>query len=199
MYCSYCGVEENEKHGLSCPADPETNKHLVEKFGPMAAISNPWVKRENGWMQPLKKIPFNDEGSVFNHLPNVLAPPLGYREYEERPWGSFEVIDENKDTAPFWKVKKLKIKPGQAISLQTHKEREETWKVVAGSGKVQLGDGFFNLDANDFSKSVFIPVLEKHKLSAGPNGITVIEIAMSHTGPVQESDIVRYQDDYGRV
>lgn len=191
MYCSYCGVEENEKHDLSCPADPEINKHLVEKFGPMAAISNPWVNRIDGWMQPFKKISISDS--------SVLAPPLGYHEYEERPWGSFEVIDENKDTAPFWKVKKLKIKPGQAISLQTHKEREETWKVVAGSGKVQLGDGSFSLDANNFSKSVFIPILEKHRLSAGPNGITVIEIAMSHTGPIQENDIVRYQDDYGRV
>ncbi len=55
-------------------------------------------------------------------------------EHDDRPWGSYEVLDEGKD----FKVKRLVVNPGQRFSYQRHRRRSEHWYIVSGNGVVTL-------------------------------------------------------------
>ena len=55
---------------------------------------------------------------------------------ENRPWGSFTVLDEGDG----FKVKRIAVHPGQKLSLQYHHHRSEHWTVVQGEATVTLGD-----------------------------------------------------------
>ena len=50
-------------------------------------------------------------------------------DWEERPWGSWHVIDEGDG----YKVKRIHVTPGQRLSYQTHEHRSEHWVVIAGT------------------------------------------------------------------
>ncbi|MBV9216190.1 MAG: phosphomannose isomerase type II C-terminal cupin domain, partial [Acidobacteria bacterium] len=54
--------------------------------------------------------------------------------YEERPWGSFTILDE----AENYKVKRIEVLPGKRLSYQRHSKRAEHWFVVTGTAKVTL-------------------------------------------------------------
>ena len=109
--------------------------------------------------------------------------------YEEhRPWGTFrEFIKNEKST-----VKIITVQPLQALSLQTHTSRDEFWHVLSGSGTMTIGDK--NLEAlpgAEFS----VPRSTEHRIEGGPEGLTVLEIAV---GDFDENDIIRINDRYGR-
>src|SRR5687767_13295415 len=57
-------------------------------------------------------------------------------EFDQRPWGSFTVLDEGDN----YKVKRIEVLPGKRLSYQRHKRRAEHWFVVAGIAKVTLND-----------------------------------------------------------
>ncbi len=108
---------------------------------------------------------------------------------EERPWGGFEVLLDE----PHYKVKKITLKPNKKISLQYHLEREEYWVVVSGFGKI-----FIEGDKCDLEPGTMwnIKSQEVHRATAGPEGLEFIEV---QTGKCYEEDIVRLEDDYGRI
>jgi mannose-6-phosphate isomerase-like protein (cupin superfamily) len=108
---------------------------------------------------------------------------------ELRPWGLFENILEELD----YKVKRIIISPNHSISLQYHFHREEYWIVVEGDGELTLEDTVRRVEVGD---SVFIRKEELHRLRAGKSGITIIETQL---GVCDEEDIVRLEDNYGRV
>lgn len=108
-----------------------------------------------------------------------------------RPWGSYEDLDRGAG----FHVKRLVIKPGASISLQRHRHRAEHWVVVQGEAAVIRDDEQFVLGRNE---STDIPVQAVHKLSNhGGEDLIIIEV---QTGDIlEESDIERLTDDYGRV
>lgn len=115
----------------------------------------------------------------------------GLSRYERniRPWGEFERFTLNEHTT----VKILTIKPRESVSLQTHAHRSEFWRILTGSGIVTIGDQQHKASPpNDF----FIPVGEKHRIEAGLEGISWLEIAF---GEFDEADITRLEDNYGRT
>lgn len=106
----------------------------------------------------------------------------------ERPWGNFrQFTKDDKST-----IKIITVKPNEILSLQSHKNRSEFWHVISGSGSVQIGEIKKDTIVGDEHE---IEVGEKHRLSAGSNGIQVLEIAI---GDFDEEDIVHYEDKYGR-
>jgi mannose-1-phosphate guanylyltransferase / mannose-6-phosphate isomerase len=107
-----------------------------------------------------------------------------------RPWGSFTVLEE----APTHKVKRILVKPGGRLSLQSHDKRAEHWVVVAGVATVTNGATVRDLRANE---SAYIPVGEKHRLeNKGKANVELIEVQIgSYFG---EDDIKRFGDAYGR-
>lgn len=110
---------------------------------------------------------------------------------EERPWGYYKVLSEEKDH----KVKRIVVYPGRRLSLQRHRQRSEHWFVLSGEGIVTLGDEDIHVKAG---RSVDIPVYILHRIvNTGGVDLSVIEI---QTGDdFSEDDIERIEDDYGRV
>lgn len=109
---------------------------------------------------------------------------------EKRPWGLFEVLSDRETT----KVKRLLIKPGKILSLQSHKYRSEHWVVVSGTATVTLEKETFELEEKD---SIFIPQGAKHRVQN--NALHDLEIIEVQTGSYfGEDDITRYEDAYGR-
>ena len=108
---------------------------------------------------------------------------------EVRPWGVFETLLDEID----YKVKRIIISPNHSISLQYHFHREEYWTVVEGDGELTLEDTVKNVEVGS---TIFIGKKETHRLKAGKNGISIIEVQL---GICDEEDIVRLEDNYGRM
>jgi len=109
---------------------------------------------------------------------------------ENRPWGSFTILEENET----YKVKKIDVNPGQRLSYQSHKLRDELWIAVKGKGLVTLEDKEKTLS---YGKTIRIKRNQKHRIeNREKETLTFIEV---QTGKYfGEDDIIRYQDDYKR-
>ena len=82
-----------------------------------------------------------------------------------------------------------------ALSLQLHHHRSEHWVVVRGAARVTLGESVFDLPQG---ASTFIPVETKHRLeNRGSDVLAVIEVACGDY--IEEDDIIRFDDRYGRT
>ena len=108
---------------------------------------------------------------------------------EHKPWGSYEVLLDE----PNYKVKRIVLNPYERFSLQYHKGREEHWVIVEGDGIVQVKRREYPAIVR--SHWVILPK-EIHRATAGPNGLVFIE---TQTGICKEDDIIRLEDDYGRI
>ncbi len=107
-----------------------------------------------------------------------------------RPWGSYTVLEEG----PGYKIKRIEVLPGARLSLQMHHHRSEHWVVIAGTVRVRVGDASILLAEN---QSVDIPKTTLHRL-ANPGKVPA-EIIEIQSGPyLEEDDIVRLEDAYGR-
>jgi mannose-1-phosphate guanylyltransferase len=107
-----------------------------------------------------------------------------------KPWGSFQVIEEGEK----YTVKKIIVKPQGKLSLQSHEYRSEHWVVVKGRAKVTINDEIKILETNE---SIFIPLLAKHRLANNElEDLVVIEVWYGNF--LEEEDIKRYEDVYGR-
>ena len=112
-------------------------------------------------------------------------------EKDTRPWGSWEVID----VGPSYIVKKICVLPDKKLSLQLHHHRDEHWIIVQGQAEVTLGEKVFTASANT---PIFIPVQEKHRIAnKTKEPVVCIEVQTGDT--LDETDIVRLEDSYGRV
>lgn len=108
---------------------------------------------------------------------------------EKRPWGSFKRFIHNIPAT----VKILKVLPKEELSLQSHNKRSEFWKVIKGSGFIQINDELRKVNEND---EQLIPQGMKHRIIASGEGIEIMEIGF---GDFDEDDIIRYEDKYGRI
>ncbi len=107
-----------------------------------------------------------------------------------RPWGYYETVD----VGDRYQVKRIMVKPGQALSLQRHRKRAEHWVVVAGRARVTRGEDLLVLCEN---QSTFIPLGTKHRLeNAGDTPLFLIEVQSGRY--LGEDDIERFEDRYGR-
>lgn len=107
-----------------------------------------------------------------------------------RPWGQYDCVD----SGARFQVKRLTVKPGGKLSLQLHHHRAEHWVVVQGAARVTCGEETYLLKENE---STYIPVGIKHRLENPGN--TPLEMIEVQTGShLDENDIVRFEDHYGR-
>ena len=109
----------------------------------------------------------------------------------QRPWGSYDSVD----VGDGFQVKRIKVKPGARLSLQSHTQRAEHWIVVRGTARVTRDNDVFELFAN---QSTYIPIGAKHRLeNPGKDMLELIEVQSGDY--LGEDDIVRYEDVYGRA
>lgn len=108
-----------------------------------------------------------------------------------RPWGTYTILEQSEH----FKIKRIEVKPGASLSLQMHHHRSEHWIVVSGMAKVVNGDDEFFVRVNE---STYIPAGCKHRLE-NPGVLNLVMIEVQSGDYLGEDDIVRFQDNYGRV
>ena len=110
---------------------------------------------------------------------------------EKRPWGEFENLLDNE----LCKVKKIIIKPNEAPSYQYHFKRREIWTIIKGKGELKLNDILMPVETG---QTLHIEKEEKHQIrDTGVEDLIFIEIQLGEY--FGEDDIVRLEDNYGRV
>ena len=114
----------------------------------------------------------------------------------ERPWGSYRVLSN----LGIWWVKLIRVKLGQRLSYQSHKDRTEHWTIIKGVGRVWLSK-----NDNRISKTIVVPgdiikvkLNQKHRIEniSKDEDLIFCEVAL---GECNEEDIIRFEDDYGRT
>ena len=108
-----------------------------------------------------------------------------------RPWGTYEILSSGSG----YQIKKLVILQNQKISLQYHKQRSEHWIVIAGRGQAICGNRNISIKPGSH---IFVGKNTVHRLENNKSGdLVIIEVQMGNY--LEEGDIVRLQDEYGRI
>lgn len=111
--------------------------------------------------------------------------------FESRPWGGYIILLDSE----YCKVKKLILNPKKRFSLQYHNKRTETWTIVKGELEIIIGNSKQNYT---YGETVSVPIGTKHRIeNKGEEPAEIIEV---QTGTYfGEDDIVRIEDDFGRI
>ncbi len=112
--------------------------------------------------------------------------------FDERPWGSFTVLDEGEN----YKVKRIEVLPGKRLSYQRHSRRAEHWFVVRGTAKVTLNGVETLVSAGD---AVDIALGDAHRVENAHLTELLVFIETQTGDYFGEDDIVRLDDDFGRI
>jgi mannose-1-phosphate guanylyltransferase/mannose-6-phosphate isomerase len=108
----------------------------------------------------------------------------------QRPWGSYTVLEEGLG----FKIKRIEVNPLGRLSLQSHAQRSEHWVVIEGTARVTCDGKTFDLHRNE---SAYVPIAARHRLeNPGEAPLRIIEVQVGTS--VDEADITRYEDEYGR-
>lgn len=113
-------------------------------------------------------------------------------EIYNRPWGYYKTVF----LSDYSRAKIIQVNPGEELSLQEHKKREEHWIIVKGMGEMTIGESVNSVYAGSY---VYIPKGCKHRIKnvSGDTPLMISEVQLgSYFG---EDDIIRYSDKYGRV
>lgn len=134
-----------------------------------------------------------------HNLRNIVETSMAYKlkEFVEhshvhRPWGEFTVLGNGEE----YKVKKLTVKPGASLSLQSHEHRSEHWVIVHGLAEIIKDEEVMQVGVNG---TVYIPAGTKHRITNHHECENLVIIEVQTGSYLEEDDIIRYQDMYGRV
>jgi len=128
---------------------------------------------------------------LVNRYNKKKDPVTRFHRQVHRPWGSYTELECN----GMYKIKRVSVKPGQKLSLQLHHHRSEHWVVVSGTAEVELNGETRLLRQGE---STFVHSGMLHRLrNPGVIPLEVIEVQLGEY--LEEDDIVRFEDDYGRV
>jgi mannose-1-phosphate guanylyltransferase/mannose-6-phosphate isomerase len=140
------------------------------------------------------------EGQKVREVVNKLKLSNEYNQLADyhttvyRPWGSYTNLEKGER----YRIKRITVYPGESLSLQMHHHRSEHWIVVKGTAKVVLEEGgelkeYFVHE----NESIYVPKTTKHRLmNPGKVPLEIIEVQVGEY--VEEDDIVRFDDRYGR-
>lgn len=116
---------------------------------------------------------------------------FNYIEKEERPWGTFYVVHDQKN----YKIKRLEVNPGERLSYQYHLKRSETWVIIKGNPTIVLDDQIQKQKEGD---TLVIKQGVKHRIENDSEEI-IIMIEVQTGSYFGEDDIIRIEDDYNRT
>lgn len=135
-------------------------------------------------------VPEKDTGPYYNTIYRRIIQ--SYNREDHRPWGFYEVLcDEHAGH----KIKRITVWPGKRLSLQLHKKRREHWIVVSGQGRVTIGKDEIILGP---AESADVPVGTVHRVE-NISDAPLVFIEVQQGDYLGEDDIIRLEDDFGRV
>ena len=109
----------------------------------------------------------------------------------EKPWGSELIWAETE----LYAGKILVVRAGQSLSLQFHNVKDESWYVLEGRAKLELGkagEGILEEEVIGAGQAFRFPAGTVHRLSALED-TRILEVSTP-----QLEDVVRLEDRYGR-
>lgn len=132
-----------------------------------------------------------DVKKIVSSIREAGLPEGSEQTFEVRPWGQFEILSDEEN----YKAKKVTVDPGEKLSYQMHKKRQEHWIIISGEAKVTLDGDIHMKSAGEF---IVIPCEAKHRIeNVGKEPLVFVEV---QTGTYfGEDDIVRFEDAYKRV
>jgi len=139
-------------------------------------------------------IPWSDLGS-WKEISNIFlrnkSKYLKKNNIFYRPWGKYTNLFNGEG----FLIKELVINPKSSISLQKHKHRSEHWTIISGKPKITINKKFFFKEVGD---TAFIQRGAIHRIeNPFKKPVKIMEVQTGHI--LKESDIIRYEDIYGRV
>ena len=127
---------------------------------------------------------------IVNKLRSDKVPESESHSLVYRPWGNYRSMLKGDR----WQVKIISVKPGASLSLQMHHHRSEHWVVVKGTADIEIDGEKKLLSENE---SIHVPLGSKHRLR-NPGKLTLKLIEIQSGAYLDEDDIVRFNDLYGR-
>lgn len=128
---------------------------------------------------------------IVNELKSRNDKRTEYHVQDYRPWGNYKILEEEEGS---FKIKRIKVGQGKKLSYQMHHHRSEHWIVVKGMAKITIDGEEKLIPAGE---SIFIKPGQKHRLeNPGKTSLELIEVQMGEY--LEEDDIIRFDDDYGR-
>ncbi|EDM29028.1 Mannose-1-phosphate guanylyltransferase/mannose-6-phosphate isomerase [Lentisphaera araneosa HTCC2155] len=163
------------------------NKKLIATVG----VSDLLIVDTDDALLVAHKSKAQDVKKIVEELKEQSRPEADINSKVYRPWGWYNTIDQG----PQFKVKRISVNPGAKLSLQKHHHRAEHWVVVTGTAIVTNGDKEILLSEN---QSTYIPIGVQHRLE-NPGKIDLEIIEVQSGTYLEEDDIVRLDDNYGRA
>jgi mannose-1-phosphate guanylyltransferase / mannose-6-phosphate isomerase len=180
----------NAHHGDVIAVDSRNSYAYARRLVALVGVDDLVVVETDDAILVARKDRVQQVKDVVSQLKAAQRTQAALHREVHRPWGSYDSID----VGDGFQVKRIKVKPGAALSLQSHNQRAEHWIVVRGTARVTRNNDVFELFAN---QSTYIPIGAKHRLE-NP-GADVLELIEVQSGAyLGEDDIVRYEDVYGR-
>jgi mannose-1-phosphate guanylyltransferase/mannose-6-phosphate isomerase len=184
-------IQGNSYHGDVISHDSQNNLvHACSKLVALVGVRDMVVVETTDAVLVANKSSSQEVKYIVNSLIEQARDEQLLHRKVQRPWGWYDSID----IGDRFKVKRIQVKPNSSLSLQKHNHRAEHWIVVKGNAQVTNGDKVFYLKENE---STYIPKGNIHRLRN--DGDTALEIIEVQTGSyLEEDDIVRMEDSYGR-
>lgn len=183
--------EGNAHHGDVISVDSRDSYAYARRLVALVGVDNLVVVETEDAVLVARKDRVQQVKDVVAKLKSDRRSQAALHREVHRPWGSYDSID----VGDGFQVKRIKVKPGAQLSLQSHTRRAEHWIVVRGTARVTRDNDVFELFAN---QSTYIPIGAKHRLeNPGTDMLELIEVQSGDY--LGEDDIVRYDDVYGRA
>ncbi|HET6436162.1 MAG TPA: mannose-1-phosphate guanylyltransferase/mannose-6-phosphate isomerase [Xanthomonadaceae bacterium] len=183
-------ADGNAHHGDVIAVDSRNSYAYARRLVALVGVDDVVVVETDDAVLVARKDRVQDVKEVVARLKAEQRSQAALHREVHRPWGSYDSVDAGER----FQVKRIKVKPGASLSLQSHTRRAEHWIVVSGTARVTRNNDVFELHAN---QSTYIPIGAKHRLE-NP-GTDVLELIEVQSGDyLGEDDIVRYEDVYGR-
>ena len=184
-------ADGNAHHGDVIAVDSRNSYAYAQRLVALVGVDDIVVVETDDAVLVARKDKVQEVKQVVARLKQEQRSQAVLHREVHRPWGSYDSVDNGGRH----QVKRIKVKPGAALSLQMHHHRAEHWIVVSGTAKVTRGDETLLLSENE---STYIPLGVKHRLE-NPGKVPLELIEVQSGSYLGEDDIVRFEDTYGRA
>jgi mannose-1-phosphate guanylyltransferase/mannose-6-phosphate isomerase len=183
-------ADGNAHHGDVIAVDTRNSYAYAQRLVALVGVDDIVVVETDDAILVARKDRVQEVKQVVAQLKGAQRSQAVLHREVHRPWGSYDSVD----VGARHQVKRIKVKPGAQLSLQSHQHRAEHWIVVSGTARVTRDHDVFELFEN---QSTYIPIGAKHRLeNPGTEMLELVEVQSG--GYLGEDDIVRYSDIYGR-
>ena len=177
-------------------SESEEFDHVIDFFRDASVDFIPIINREKKLVNIITRSTMQSL-LLRDHHPDIHYDFLSVEdnlEYEiyRRPWGFYKTTILNE----MFQSKLISVRPGQALSLQMHRKREEHWIIVHGSGIVQLDESEKPVEDGNY---IYIPKGCRHRMTNTSQEESLLYIEVQCGQYFGEDDIVRFEDNYGRA